>query len=101
MVHHKITEKIIGCAYRAYNKMGFGFLESVYGKCLLLELQKAGLNAESQKYITVYYDSEIVGEFISQAKDMSSYGSVNVTMKYSTGKSLFCCRSSQREASKF
>jgi len=25
-----LTEKIIGCAYRVYNKMGFGFLESVY-----------------------------------------------------------------------
>ncbi|MBW1768732.1 MAG: hypothetical protein JRJ02_08210 [Deltaproteobacteria bacterium] len=24
-----MTEAIIGCAYRVYNKMGFGFLESV------------------------------------------------------------------------
>ncbi len=45
--------------------MGFGFLESVYEKCLLIELHKAGLDAESQKPITVYYDNEIVGEFIA------------------------------------
>jgi GxxExxY protein len=60
-----LTEKIIGCAYRVYNKMGFGFLESVYEKCMLIELRKAGLNAESQKPITVYYEEEIVGEFVA------------------------------------
>ncbi len=60
-----MTEKIIGCAYRVYNKMGFGFLESVYEKCMLIELRKAGLNAESQKPITVYYEEEIVGEFVA------------------------------------
>ncbi len=60
-----MTEKIIGCAYRVYNKMGFGFPESVYEKCMLIELRKAGLNAESQKPITVYYEEEIVGEFVA------------------------------------
>ena len=65
MEYKELTEKIIGCAYRVYNKMGFGFLESVYEKCMLIELCKAGLNAESQKPITVYYENEIVGEFIA------------------------------------
>ncbi len=43
MEYEKVTETIIGCAYRVYNKMGFGFLESVYEKCLLIELRKVGL----------------------------------------------------------
>ena len=43
--------------------MGFGFLESVYEKCMLIELRKEGLNAEAQRPITVSYDNEIVGEF--------------------------------------
>ncbi len=43
--------------------MGYGFLESVYEKCLLIELRKAGLNAEVQKEITVHYDGEVVGVF--------------------------------------
>ena len=30
MEYEKVTETIIGCAYRVYDKMGFGFLESVY-----------------------------------------------------------------------
>ena len=29
MQYKKLTEKIIGCPYRVYNKMGYGFLESV------------------------------------------------------------------------
>ena len=65
MEYKDVTETIIGCAYRVYNKMGFGFLESVYEKCLLIELRKASLDAESQKPITVYYENEIVGEFVA------------------------------------
>ena len=29
MKHRELTEKIIGCAYMVYNRMGYGFLESV------------------------------------------------------------------------
>ena len=65
MEYEELTEKIIGCSYNVCNKMGFGFLESVYEKCLLIELRKAGLKAESQKSITVFYENEIVGEFVA------------------------------------
>ena len=63
--YKELTEKIIGCAYQVYNRMGFGFLESVYEKCLLIELQRAGLKAESQKPIKVSYENEVVGEFVA------------------------------------
>jgi GxxExxY protein len=65
MKYQELTEKIIGCAYKVYNEMGFGFLESVYEKCLLIELEKAGIRAESQKPITVHYDGQLVGNFIA------------------------------------
>jgi len=65
MEHEELTEKIIGCAYQVYNKLGFGFLESVYEKCLMIELKKAGLIAESQVSINVEYDGEVVGEFVA------------------------------------
>jgi len=63
--HTELTEKIIGCAYKVYNKMGFGYLESVYEKCMLIELQKAGLKAENQVSIKVFYDKQAVGNFIA------------------------------------
>ena len=65
MKYKELTEKIIGCAYRVYNKMGFGYLESVYKKCMLIELRKAGFDIESQKPIRVQYDGEVVGDFIA------------------------------------
>ncbi len=65
MEYKELTEKVIGCAYRVYNKMGFGFLESIYEKCLLIELRKAGLKTEAQISITVTYEDEIVGEFVA------------------------------------
>ncbi len=68
MDHKELTEKVIGCAYRVYNKMGYGFLESVYEKCLMIELKKAGLQAKSQKPITVKYGFyvEFCGEGIRE-----------------------------------
>ena len=63
MKHEEITEKIIGCAYKVYNTIGFGFLESVYEKCFLIELRKVGFTAEAQKRIPVSYEGEIVGDF--------------------------------------
>ena len=65
MEYEEITEKVIGCAYTVYNKMGYGFLESVYEKCMLIELKKVCLDAESQKKIKVHYHDEVVGEFIT------------------------------------
>lgn len=65
MKHEELTQKIIGCAYTVYNKMGFGFLESVYEKCLLIELEKAGLKIVAQDPINVFYDGELVGEFFA------------------------------------
>ena len=65
MKYGELTEKIIGCAYRVYNRMGYGFLDSVYEKCLLIELKKTGLSAVAQKPITVFYNNEIVGEFVA------------------------------------
>ena len=63
MQYKELTEKIIGCAYKVYNTLGYGFLESVYEKALLIELRRGGVKSENQKPITVYYDNEIAGEF--------------------------------------
>ena len=65
MQYEAITEQIIGCAYRVYNKIGYGFLEAVYEKCMIIELGKAGLQVASQRPITVYYDGAVVGKYVA------------------------------------
>lgn len=65
MDFERLTEKIIGCAYRVHNHMGFGFLESVYEKCMMIELERNGLCAEAQKPIKASYEGIVVGDFIA------------------------------------
>lgn len=64
-LHQDLTEKIIAHYYKVYNTLGFGFLEKVYEKSLILELQKNDIPFEKQKPIKVYYNSEIVGDYIA------------------------------------
>jgi GxxExxY protein len=65
MEFSELTGKIIGCAYNVYNKMGFGFQESVYENCMVIELAEGGLSFEAQKPIQVHYDGHPVGEFVA------------------------------------
>ena len=65
MEHSDITEKIIACAYTVHSKLGFGFLESVYENSLMIELRKAGLHAEQQYPVKIYYEKEIVGDYVA------------------------------------
>jgi GxxExxY protein len=63
--HKFITEKILKAYYNVYNSLGFGFLEKVYEKALLIELQELGLTVESQKQISVYYKHKLVGNYFA------------------------------------
>ncbi len=63
MEQEDLTHAIIGCAYKVYNTLGYGFLESVYEKSLLIELSKKGIQAQAQQAIVVQYEGCIVGEF--------------------------------------
>ena len=65
MKHKELTAKIIECAFKVHGNLGFGFLESVYQNALLIELLKAGVQAEKQKGIQVHYDGRIVGDFVA------------------------------------
>jgi GxxExxY protein len=78
MEYEHLTRKIIGCVFKVYNTMGFGFLESVYEKCLVIELRQAGLKVASQQAIPVCYAGHSVGEFTA---DMVVEGKVIVELK--------------------
>ncbi len=61
----ELTKTIIGCAFRVFNSLGAGFLESVYHQSLLFELREAGLDVESQVTLDVLYRGQPVGCFIA------------------------------------
>ena len=62
MNHNQITEHIIGAAIKVHAQIGPGLLESVYEKCLAIELAKTGVRFQTQVAVYVRYDGVKVGE---------------------------------------
>jgi len=65
MKHKDLTAKIIECAYKVHNTLGFGFLESVYQNALLIELEENGLQAGKEVPCKVFYGEKIVGDYVA------------------------------------
>jgi len=59
--HSDLTDKIIRAFYHVYNELGYGFLEKVYERALIIELGKMNLSIQSQVGINVYYEGQEVG----------------------------------------
>lgn len=64
MEDEELTNKVIGCAFKVHNSLGSGFLEKVYENALRIELSRAGIEVEQQVPIQVYYQGEVVGDFV-------------------------------------
>ena len=64
--YQELTEKIIGIFYNVYNELGYGFLESVYEKCLIIALRESGLNAEEQVAIPIFFRGHAVADFSAE-----------------------------------
>jgi len=61
--HSDLTEQIIGAFYAVYSVLGYGFLENVYVKALVIELKNRGMNAQKEFPIEVYYAGQQIGEY--------------------------------------
>ena len=81
-LHSDLTDISSGAFYRVYNRMGFGFLESVYRNALPRELTKAGVSYEREVPVDVWYDGENVGHFRA---DFLVEGRVILELKASLG----------------
>jgi len=65
MLHKEITDQIIKSFYKVYNKLGYGFLEKVYERSLIIELRKLGLECKSQEPMRVFYEEKEVGFYLA------------------------------------
>lgn len=57
-----LSYAVIGCAMKVHSKMGPGFQEVIYQRCLAIELQKAFVPFTREQSHKVYYDDIEVGE---------------------------------------
>ena len=61
--HSEITEIIIKAFYNVYNELGYGFLEKVYERSMMIELNDFGLDCRNPKAINVKYKNQSVGDY--------------------------------------
>ena len=61
--HGLITDRILAVFYDVYNELGYGFLESVYHRSLVIALQAVELNVRSKVKIPVWFRGTRVGRF--------------------------------------
>lgn len=66
MIDDELTEKIIACAFKVHNALGPGFSEKVYEKfnASRIEPNHEGIKVKRQVAIQVYFEGEVVGEFV-------------------------------------
>lgn len=76
--HEKLTGQIIKAFYNAYNELCFGFLEKVYEKALVIELESMRLRVGRQRPLKVYYRSRQVGDYYA---DLIVAGLVIIELK--------------------
>jgi len=62
-LHSDLTDRIIGGFYRAYDPLGFGFLEIVYRNALAKVLRDLGIPFEREAPIDVFFEGEQIGHF--------------------------------------
>ena len=60
---YDLAGQVIGLAMKVHRTLGPGFLESVYHQSLRIELDRAAVEYETEKSLTVKYENVAVGEF--------------------------------------
>lgn len=76
--HAETTDRIIKVFYTVANELGFGFLEVVYRRAMVLALRQAGFKAEQEVPIVVSFRGQVVGTFYA---DIVVDGSIILELK--------------------
>lgn len=65
LIYPDLSYQIVGLAMDVHNRLGAGFLEKVYENALMTLLRKAGIRAQQQYSVKVYFEGEEVGSYIA------------------------------------
>lgn len=63
LLHGDVTGRVIGAFYYVYNRLGHGFLESVYQKALANTLERTGTRVQREAPMVVEFEGAVVGDF--------------------------------------
>jgi GxxExxY protein len=60
-----LSEKVLGAVFEVSNTLGAGFLEKVYERALLIELNTRGIQTTAQTSLAVTYKGRTIGEYFA------------------------------------
>ena len=78
LLHKELTEQIIGAAFEVYNVLGYGYLEKVYQRAMIVELRLRGLAVADEPSDRVFFKGVCVGDY---AADLLVESKVVVELK--------------------
>ena len=61
IIEKELSYVIVGVFFTVFNRLGFGFLETVYVRCLEILLKRRGLLVEREYPVEIYFEGELVG----------------------------------------
>ena len=64
IVEKDLSFKIMQAAFEVHNQLGPGFLESLYGEAMTIELRSQGHPLDVQVRVPVFYKGQRIGEHI-------------------------------------
>ena len=65
LLQEGVTEVIIKTFYEVYNELGYGFLEKVCRRAMVLALTEAGLSVQENVHFEVWFRGQLIGEFFA------------------------------------
>ncbi len=78
LVHEQTTGRILAAFFAVHRELGFGFVDAVYLRALILELASRGVQAEQDIPLGVFYKGRKIGTF---AADLLVDGKVVVAVR--------------------
>lgn len=79
IIYREESYKIVGAAFKVYNNLGYGFLESVYQEALEIEFQRQCIPYERERLLRIQYDGVELKQ--TYKADFVCYGTIIVELK--------------------
>ena len=64
IIEKDLSYAIMQAAFEVHNKLGPGFLESLYEKAFMIELHSRGYQVEQRKEVIVKYKDQVIGKHV-------------------------------------
>jgi GxxExxY protein len=65
LIHHDLSRKLLGIAFKVHNSIGCGLHESAYEEAFCIELASSGIPYSRQQVFPIYYGGQYIGTYIA------------------------------------